>query len=130
MRPSFSDVQRKYRWQFSGMVAWSIQRVTGLLLLFYLFLHVHTISALSQGPAAFDQAIATFNSPLFKLLEIGLYGIVVLHALNGIRITLMDLGIAAGRQRQMFWVITVGGGAVVFLAGAIPMFLFSVLRVR
>jgi succinate dehydrogenase / fumarate reductase, cytochrome b subunit len=130
MRVSFSDVLRKYRWQLSGMVAWTIQRVTGILLLFYLFLHVHTVSKLSQGPAAFNQAMATFNNPFFKLLEIGLFGIVVLHALNGIRITLVDLGLAIGKQRQMFWIITLGLGALVFLAGAIPMFLFSVLRVR
>lgn len=130
MRPSFRDVLRKYTWHLTGMVAWTIQRVTGLLLLFYLFLHVHTISRLSHGPAAFNQAMATFNSPFFKLLEIGLFGIVVLHAFNGIRITLLDLGVAAGKQRQMFWVITVGVGALVFLAGAIPMFLFSVIKVR
>jgi succinate dehydrogenase / fumarate reductase, cytochrome b subunit len=130
MSPSLKGAWRKYRWPLSGMVAWTIQRVTGILLLFYLFLHVRTVSKLSQGPAAFNQAIATFSSPFFKLLEIGLFGVVVLHALNGIRITLLDLGVAVGKQRQMFWVITVGLGVLVFLAGAIPMFLFSVLRVR
>lgn len=130
MRLSSSDVLRKYRWQLSGMVAWTIQRVTGILLLFYLFLHVDTVAKLSQGPAAFNRAMATFGSPFFKFLEIGLWGLVVLHALNGIRITVVDLGIAIGKQRQMFWIITVGLGALVFLAGAIPMFLFSVLRVR
>lgn len=112
------------------MVAWAIQRVTGILLLFYLFLHVHTVSRLSQGPAAFNQAMATFHSPFFKLLEIGLFGIVVLHALGGVRITLLDLGLAQGKQRQMFWILTVGLGVLVFLAGAIPMFLFSVLKIR
>jgi succinate dehydrogenase / fumarate reductase, cytochrome b subunit len=130
VRIFFRDVLRKYRWQFGGMVAWTIQRVTGILLLFYLFVHVHTISKLSQGPVAFDRAIATFNSPFFKLLEIALLATVVLHACNGIRITLVDLGIGVGRQRQMFWIITVGAGTLVTLAGAIPMFLFAVLKVR
>lgn len=110
------------------MVAWTIQRVTGVLLLGYLFLHVHTISKLSQGPAAFDEAIATFHSPFFICLEIGLLGTVVLHALNGIRITLLDLGIGTRHQRPLFWIVTIGFGLVVFLAGAIPMFLFSILR--
>jgi succinate dehydrogenase / fumarate reductase, cytochrome b subunit len=128
--PLVRDVARKYRWQFSGMVAFTLQRVTGLLLLFYLFLHVHTISKLSQGPAAFDEAMEMFRSPFFKLLEIGLLGVVILHALNGIRITLVDLGIGVGKQRQLFWALTVGVGLLLFLAGAIPMFLFSVLRVR
>jgi succinate dehydrogenase / fumarate reductase, cytochrome b subunit len=119
---------RKYRWQFSGMVAHVIQRVTGLLLLFYLFVHVHTVRQLSNGPAAFNRAIGEFASPLFKLLEIALLGTVILHAFNGVRITLIDLGIGHKRQRQLFWVWSVGLGTAVFLAGAIPLFLFSVLK--
>jgi succinate dehydrogenase / fumarate reductase, cytochrome b subunit len=130
VKPFIHDVLRKYRWQFNGMVAWTIQRLTGILLLIYLFLHVHTVSKLSQGPAAFNEAMATFASPFFRLLEIGLLGVVVLHAFNGIRITLVDLGIGVGKQRHLFWFITVGAGLLVFLAGAIPMFLFAVLRAR
>jgi succinate dehydrogenase / fumarate reductase cytochrome b subunit len=119
---------RKYRWQFSGMVAHVVQRITGLLLLVYLFVHVHTIRQLSAGPLAFDRAIAEFKSPLFKLLEIALLGTVILHALNGVRITLLDLGIGHKHQRQLFWAWSVGLGALLFLAGAIPLFLFSVLH--
>jgi succinate dehydrogenase / fumarate reductase cytochrome b subunit len=125
---SVRDVSRKYRWQFSGMVAWVIQRVTGLLLLVYLLLHVRTVSKLSEGPEAFDAAIATFRSPLFRLLEIGLLATVILHALNGIRITLIDLGVGGDRQRHLFWALAIGVGAIVFLAGAIPMFLFGIVR--
>lgn len=120
---------RKYRWQFSGMVAHLVQRVTGVLLLVYLFIHVHTIRQLSNGPAAFDRAVGEFSSPLFKLLEIALLGTVILHAFNGIRLTLLDLSIGHKRQRQLFWIWSVGVGTAVFLAGAIPLFLFSVLKV-
>lgn len=127
MTPAVRDLARKYRWQFSGMVAWAIQRVTGLLLLLYLLLHVHTVSSLSQGPAAFDAALSTFRSPWFKLLEIGLLGTVVLHALNGVRITLVDLGAGVEHQRHLFWAVTIGLGLLVFAAGAIPMFWFGVL---
>ncbi len=119
---------RKYTWQFSGMVAWTIQRVTGILLLVYLFLHVRTVHKLSEGPEAFDQAMQFFRNPFFKLLEIGLLGVVILHALNGARITLLDLGIGLERQRHLFWILAVGAGALIFLAGAAPIFLFSVLK--
>ena len=119
---------RKYRDQFSGMTAQVVQRVTGLLLLAYLFLHVRTIHELSKGPAAFNAAIATFRNPFFKLLEIALLGTVILHALNGIRITLIDLGVGHARQRRLFWVYAVGLGALLFLAGAIPLFLNAVLK--
>jgi succinate dehydrogenase cytochrome b subunit len=121
---------RKYSWHYSGMLAWLIQRVTGLLLLFYLFLHVQTVHKLSQGPAAFDEAMSFFQKPAFKLLEIALLGTVVLHALNGIRITLVDLGVGHEKQRQLFWLLALGIGSLIFLAGAIPIFLFSVLEIR
>jgi succinate dehydrogenase / fumarate reductase, cytochrome b subunit len=119
---------RKYWGQFSGMTAHVMQRATGVLLLTYLFLHVRTVHELSKGPAAFNASLATFRNPLFKLLEIALLGTVILHALNGIRITLLDLGVGHARQRRLFWAYTVGLGALIFLAGAIPMFLGGVLK--
>ena len=119
---------RKYRGTFSGLTAHILQRATGLLLLVYLFLHVHTIRQLREGPAAFNTALAGFHSPLFKLLEIALFGTVILHALNGVRITLLDLGVGHARQARMFWGYAVGVGALVFLAGAIPLFLNSVWK--
>lgn len=122
------DLMRKYGGPFSGMLAHVIQRITGLLLLFYLFLHVRTIYSLSEGPEAFDRAVGRFRTPFFKLLEIALLGAVILHALNGVRITLLDLGVAHGRQRRLFWTWSIGLGALIFLAGAIPLFLSSVLR--
>jgi succinate dehydrogenase / fumarate reductase, cytochrome b subunit len=127
---SFPVQARKYSRQFSGMTAYFIQRATGLLLLVYLFLHVHTIRELGAGPAAFDAALARFRSPLFKLLEIALFGTVILHALNGVRITLLDLGLGQSSQRRLFWGFAIGLGAVVFLAGAIPLFLNGVMKAR
>jgi succinate dehydrogenase / fumarate reductase cytochrome b subunit len=124
-----SAVVRKYSWQFSGMLAHLIQRVTGVALLLYLILHVHTIGQLSQGPAAFNQALAQFANPFFRVMEIALLGAVILHALNGIRLTLIDLGVGHQRQRQIFWAWSIGLGALLFLAGAIPIFLASVLKV-
>ena len=120
---------RKYRWRYSGMIAFVIQRVTGVALLFYLFLHVHTIHLL-RTPDRFDVALQQFRSPVFKLLEIGLLGTVILHALNGVRLTLIDMGVGvnATRQRQMFWYFAVGVGVVIFVAGAVPILVNTVLK--
>ena len=104
--------------------AFRVQRLTGLALLGYLFLHVHTIRELRNGPAAFNTALATFHSPFFKLLEIGLLGTVILHAVNGARITMMDLGVGLRRQRLLAWGVA---AAAVFATGAIPMFLGGVV---
>jgi succinate dehydrogenase / fumarate reductase, cytochrome b subunit len=118
---------RKYRWRYAGHLAFWIQRVTGVALLGYLIVHVHTIRDL-KNPETFDDALRTFSTPLFKLAEIGLLATVILHALNGIRLTLVDLGVGLSRQRQMFWYFAVGFGMVLFLAGAIPMFIYGILN--
>ncbi|HEY2932711.1 MAG TPA: succinate dehydrogenase, cytochrome b556 subunit [Acidobacteriota bacterium] len=129
MKHSIELIFRKYRQEYSGAFAWLIQRVTGLLLLFYLFLHVRTVHKLSEGPAAFDEALRFFQQPVFKLLEIALLGVVVLHALNGIRITLLDLGVGQKRERQLFWRFAIGVGALLFCAGALPILLFAILKI-
>src|SRR4051794_18247156 len=111
---------RKYAWRYAGNLAFWIQRLTGLALVVYLLIHVHTIRDL-QDPERFDAALKTFRQPLFKLGEIGLLATVILHALNGIRLTLVDVGIGLNKQRQMFWYFAIAVGAILFLAGAIPM---------
>jgi succinate dehydrogenase / fumarate reductase cytochrome b subunit len=127
MMNTLSLALRKYRWRYAGHVAFWIQRVTGVALLGYLILHVHTIRDL-KNPETFDAALRTFSTPLFKLAEIGLLATVILHALNGIRLTMVDVGVGLTRQRQMFWYFTIGFGLVLFLAGAIPMFIYGILN--
>ena len=97
------------------------------VLLFYLFLHVHTIHEL-RDPAEFDKALAQFRSPVFKLAEIGLLLTVILHALNGIRLTMVDMGVGLTKQRPMFWWFAIGVGTLIFIAGAIPMFMHGVVH--
>jgi succinate dehydrogenase / fumarate reductase cytochrome b subunit len=118
---------RKYAWRYVGNVAFWIQRLTGVALVGYLILHVHTIHEL-QDPKRFGDALNTFGKPLFKLGEIALLATVILHALNGIRLTMVDLGVGLTQQRQAFWYFAIGVGAVLFLAGAIPMFIYGILR--
>jgi succinate dehydrogenase / fumarate reductase cytochrome b subunit len=119
--------RRKYAWRYVGNVAFWVQRLTGIALVGYLIVHVHTIRDL-QDPEKFDAALKTFGTPLFKLAEIALLGTVILHALNGVRLTMVDMGVELTRQRQWFWYFAIGAGAVLFLAGAIPMFIYGILR--
>lgn len=121
-------VVRNYVSTLLGTTAFYLQRVTGVLLLGYLLIHVHTIHMISDGPVAFDRALEMFKNPLFRLLEIGLLGVVILHALNGIRIIAIDFGVATRRQKRLFWILAGALGAMIFIAGALPMFMNSVLR--
>ena len=127
MTSAISLTIRKYGWRYAGNVAFWVQRLTGLALVAYLILHVHTIRDL-KNPETFDAALKTFSTPLFKLGEIGLLATVILHALNGIRLTMVDMGVGLSRQRQTFWWFAIGVGAVIFLAGAVPMFVYGIIN--
>jgi len=127
MTSAISLTIRKYGWRYAGNVAFWVQRLTGLALVAYLILHVHTIRDL-KNPETFDAALKTFSTPLFKLGEIGLLATVILHALNGIRLTMVDMGVGLSKQRQTFWWFAIGVGAVIFLAGAVPMFVYGIIN--
>lgn len=106
----------------SGYIAWILHRLTGLALALYLFMHIWVIHHISQGKEAFNQVMAVVQSPLFHILEIGLLACVAYHAVNGIRVVLIDYGPAAERGPHVGWawgalIIT----AVVTVAGGIPM---------
>ncbi|MBI4495383.1 MAG: succinate dehydrogenase, cytochrome b556 subunit [Deltaproteobacteria bacterium] len=108
----------RYRWQ-QGFWAFLLMRISGVAITLYLILHIHVLSSLQDGPKAFDELMATVQSPLFKFLELALLGGVIYHALNGVRIIWVDFGSGALTQKAWFWA-AVSVGVVVFIIGAIP----------
>ncbi len=73
-----------------GMWAWIFHRFTGLGVLLFVFLHVVDTALIGWGPSAYNHAIALYRMTVFRILEIVLVGAVLYHALNGIRIIIMD----------------------------------------
>lgn len=90
----------------AGTWAFVIHRATGLALVGYLFLHLLVVSfaAVAWGGVSFDQLMAFFNTPVIKVMELGLILLVLVHGANGIRILLFDAGIGIRHQRVLFWV--------------------------
>ena len=103
----------------TGMFAWLIFRITGLALVFYLIMHIHVVSSLAN-PAAFDKTMNFLGSPLFRILELGLLAAVLIHAMNGVRILIVDFGKGALYQAKLFWILF-AVGIVLFIAGSYPM---------
>ncbi len=80
------------RWNFGAdVLSFTLHRVTGVALILFLFFHIWTLSAVFQGPEAFDRAVSKFNNPAGHLMEYVLLLAVILHLVNGLRITLIDL---------------------------------------
>lgn len=89
-----------------GMWSWVAHRITGVAVFFFLFVHVLDTALVRVSPDAYDRVIDTYKTPLVNLLEVGLVGAVLFHALNGIRIILVDFwGKGPKYQRQMLWII-------------------------
>ena len=89
-----------------GMWSWVAHRITGVLTFFFLFAHVLDTSLVRVSPETYDKIIATYKNPIVNLLEVGLVGAVLYHALNGIRIMLVDFWARGPRlQRQMLWLV-------------------------
>ena len=104
-----------------GMPAFGLQRLTGLGLVFYLFLHLFVLShAWRQGPAGYERLLEDFSGLPFRMAEYLLLAGVVLHGLNGIRIILVDFLGLTRRHRSILAVVTVVG--VIIMLAAIPVF--------
>lgn len=73
-----------------GQWAWILHRITGLGVLLFVFLHILDTSLIGWGPHAYNEAIALYRMTGFRIGEIILVGAVLYHALNGIRIIIMD----------------------------------------
>ena len=88
------------------MWTWVAHRITGVAVFFFLLVHVLDTALVRVSPSAYDAVIATYKTPIVNLMEVGLVGAVLFHALNGIRIILVDFWSKGTRlQRQMTWTI-------------------------
>ncbi len=89
-----------------GMWSWVAHRITGVLTFFFLFAHVLDTALVRVSPESYNKVIETYKNPLVNLMEVGLVGAVLYHALNGIRIMTVDFWAKGPKyQRQMLWVV-------------------------
>ncbi|MFV2144284.1 MULTISPECIES: succinate dehydrogenase, cytochrome b556 subunit [Isoptericola] len=102
-----------------GMWSWVAHRVTGVLIFFFLLVHVLDTALVRVSPEAYNAVIGTYQTPIMGLGEAGLVAAIVFHAFNGIRVALVDFWSQGTRyQRVMLWVVL--GLFVVTMAGFLP----------
>jgi succinate dehydrogenase / fumarate reductase, cytochrome b subunit len=110
------------RYKPAGMLAFMLHRLTGIGLVFYLYLHLAVLSKLRGGPESWDSFLALVRSPLFLFLDGILLLGVLFHGLNGLRLTFIGLNLGLRWQKASFWVIlalslgfAIWGSAVLWL---------------
>ena len=86
----------------AGAIAWILHRLTGLVLVAYLLLHLWGLGAAINGKEAFDARMRTFGGGVFDLLEAAVVMIVAFHMFNGLRVIVVDFVLLTRWQKEMF----------------------------
>ena len=84
MRPRSSVYRGK-----SGQWAFLVHRITGFLVFLFLLVHIVDVSLISW-PRLYDEVHELYGNVLLRLFEVGLLFALVYHALNGLRIVMID----------------------------------------
>ena len=89
-----------------GMWTWVAHRISGVLIFFFLFAHVLDTALVRVSPDSYNRIMDTYKTPLVNVMEVGLVGAVLYHALNGLRVMAIDFWSKGTRyQKQMSFVV-------------------------
>jgi succinate dehydrogenase/fumarate reductase cytochrome b subunit len=82
-------------------------------------MHLYVLSNL-KDPQKFKSIMTAMDNPLIKLSEIGLLFLVVAHAFNGFRLTLLDIGAPTRLHKPLFW-LAAAICSLIVIAGSWPL---------
>ncbi len=99
-----------------GMLAWAFHRISGIAIWAFILLHVLDIWLAGVNPDLYDEVLAIYASPIGRVLETLLGAAVLYHALNGVRIVIIDFWPAMSRYHKQLWY----AGWVIFVIIGVP----------
>jgi succinate dehydrogenase / fumarate reductase, cytochrome b subunit len=99
-----------------GQWAYVLHRLSGVGILVFLIAHVVDTALIGWGPEVYNRVIALYRHPFFRVNEIVLFAAVLYHALNGIRVILVDMVPGATRRHKGLLALE----TVVFFALMVP----------
>jgi succinate dehydrogenase / fumarate reductase, cytochrome b subunit len=84
------------RWGFERYL-YTLHRLTGLGLLAYFVMHIGVTASRAFGEQAWVTAMGQVSGPFFRAGEFLVFAAFAFHALNGVRLVLVELGFAIGK---------------------------------
>lgn len=99
-----------------GMLAWAFHRISGVAIWAFVLLHVLDIWLASANPKLYDDVLTIYASPAGRVMEMLLGAALLYHALNGLRIIVMDFWPAMTRYHKQMWY----AGWVIFVIVGVP----------
>ena len=89
-----------------GMIAWAFHRISGLAIWVFIVLHVFDIWLSGANAALYDELLGIYASPIGRVGEMLLGAALLYHALNGLRIVIMDFWPAMTRFHRQMWYVS------------------------
>ena len=100
----------------SGQWAFVLHRVSGFLVFMFLLLHIIDVSLINIDTELYNEVHELYGNVLLRVFEIGLLLALLFHALNGIRIVLVDFFPGMVRNERKLYAVVV----FLTLAAGIP----------
>jgi succinate dehydrogenase / fumarate reductase cytochrome b subunit len=119
--PGGNQLRRRPRWldprrRHLGTWAFVANRLTGLGLVAYLYLHLVILSTLLRGPEAWDGLVELFRRPVFLAFDLLLVAGLAFHGLNGLRVALVGSGLLVDRHKALLVAAAILVGLVTLVA--------------
>lgn len=100
----------------AGMLAWAFHRISGIAVWAFILLHVFDIWLAGVNAPLYDELLAIYASAPGRVMETLLGAALLYHALNGLRIILIDFWPSLSRWHRQIWIAS----WVIFVAIGIP----------
>jgi succinate dehydrogenase / fumarate reductase cytochrome b subunit len=98
------------------MLAWAFHRISGIAIWAFILLHVLDIWLVGVNSDLYDEVLAIYASPFGRVMESLLGAALLYHALNGLRIIIMDFWPSMTRYHKQLWYL----GWVAFVVIGLP----------
>jgi succinate dehydrogenase / fumarate reductase, cytochrome b subunit len=99
-----------------GMLAWAFHRISGVAIWAFILLHVVDIWLAQVNPVLYDDVLMFYASPVGRIFEMLLGAALLYHALNGLRVIVMDFWPRLTQFHRQIWLAS----WVVFVVVGLP----------
>ena len=101
-----------------GMWAWAVHRAAGIAVLLFLFVHVADTALIGWGPKYYNMFVKLYSGPAFRIFEVFLAAGLLFHALNGVRIMIIDFWEGGTNIQKPLFYAVVALFFMIFVPGA------------
>lgn len=101
-----------------GLWVYGLHRITGVAIFLFLIVHISDVAAVGWGREAYNTIHKLYESLFFRILEVGLFGALLLHAINGVRVSIVDFWPEGAERQEILSAWAVLAFIALFVPGA------------